>query len=324
MCPLSRRRLLIGGACAAAMVRTSAAASYPDRPIRIIIPYQAGGVGEVIMRLLATRMEEVLGQKLVIELKPGAAGNIGTLEVARAAPDGYTVLVAAANNFVINQFLIKMPIDPLVALTPIANVADVPLVLFSNPTVRARTLKEFVELARTSPNKLSYGSPSRGTVNHLLIERLKQVSGTDIVHVPFRGSPNAVLALLTNDIQLLPLGLGGASGHLREGKLTTLAVATEHRLSALPDTPTMIESGYPGFKAANWWGMAVPNGTPDDVVQTLYRSVVEALRDPTVSSRYAAMGLVKPAGTPKEFAASLKPQANLWQETIERGRLALE
>ena len=182
----SRRHFLIGGLCAFAGTRGASANTYPDRPIRIVIPYQAGGVAETIMRLLSPKMEEILGQKL-IEAKPGAAGNVGTLEVARATPDGYTVLLAAANNFVINQFLIKMPVDPLTALVPIANIGDVPLVLFSNGESKARTLNEFVELARANPGMLSYGSPSRGTVNHLLIERLKQTTATDIVHVPFRG-----------------------------------------------------------------------------------------------------------------------------------------
>jgi tripartite-type tricarboxylate transporter receptor subunit TctC len=321
----SRRRFLIAGLCMAVAPRQAASAeNYPDRPIRIIIPYQAGGVAETIMRLLSPKMEELLGQKLVIEAKPGAAGNVGTLEVARAAPDGYTVLVAAANNFVINQFLIKMPVDPLVALAPIANVADVPLVLFSNAETKARSLQDFVELARASPGSLSYGSPSRGTVNHLLIERLKQAAGVDIVHVPFRGSPAAVLALLANQIQLLPLGLGGASAHLSEGKLTTIAVATERRLPMLPDTPTMSESGFPGFVAANWWGMAAPAGTPANVIQTLHRAATTALQEPIVATRFKTMGMLIPNGTPAQFAATLKPQAELWQQTIERGRIRME
>ena len=173
----------------------------------MVIPYTAGGVAETIMRLFAVSMEQRLGQKLVIEAKPGAAGNIGTQEVARAAPDGYTILVAATNNFVINQFLLKMTFDPMATLAPIAKAADVPLVLFSNPAVPARTLGEFIAYARANPGKLNYGIPSLGTVNHLLMERLKQTTGADITRIPFRGSPEATLALLKNDIQLFPIGL---------------------------------------------------------------------------------------------------------------------
>jgi tripartite-type tricarboxylate transporter receptor subunit TctC len=324
MTALTRRKLLIGGAAAFAATRRARAAIYPDHPIRIVVPYDAGGLGQTIMQLLAVKMQQVLGQKLVIESKPGAGGNIGTIEVARSAPDGYTVLVAAANNYVINQYLFKLPLDPLTALTPIANVADVPLVLFSNPSVKAHNLKEFVELARTKPGQLSYGSPSVGTVNHLLMERLKQAAGINIVHIPFHGSPPAVLALLMNEIQLLPLGLGPASSYLRDGKLTTLAVATEKRLRQLPDTPTMIESGYPGFVASNWWGMAVPSGTPGDIVQALYRATTTALQEPNVISRFDTMGLVRPVGTPQQFAASLKQQAAVWRTTIERGKIVLQ
>ena len=155
----NRREFILAGAAGLGFGLSASVASYPDRPIRIIIPYSAGGVGDAIMRLLSPQMENSLGQKLVIESKPGAAGNIGTLEVSRATPDGYTLLVAAANNFVINQFLMKMPADPLSALAPIANVADVPLVLFSNPSVPARNLSEFIAHVRANPGKVSYGSP---------------------------------------------------------------------------------------------------------------------------------------------------------------------
>ena len=175
---LDCRKLILAGAAAAFFRSPAQAATYPDRPIRVIIPYSPGGVGDAIMRLLSPRIENTLGQKLVIESKPGAAGNIGTLEVARAAPDGYTLLVAAANNFVINQFLMKMPVDPLSALTPIGEVRQVPLVLFSNPSVPARNLAEFIGHVRANPGKVSYGSPSNGTVNHLFIERLKQATGS--------------------------------------------------------------------------------------------------------------------------------------------------
>src|SRR5262245_25761561 len=181
---VTRRRLLVTAAAMSFVMTRTRAANYPDRPIRVIIPYTAGGVAENIIRLLAVSMEQRLGQRLVLEAKPGAAGNIGTQEVARAAPDGYTLLVAATNNFAINQFVIKMPFDPVTALAPIAKVAEVPLVLFSNPEVPARTLREFMDYARTNPGKANYGIPSLGTVNHLMMERLKQASGVEITRVP--------------------------------------------------------------------------------------------------------------------------------------------
>jgi tripartite-type tricarboxylate transporter receptor subunit TctC len=321
---LDRRAMILATAAGIALALPAKAADYPDRPIRVIIPYTAGGVADTIMRLVAPRMEKVLGAKLVIEAKPGAAGNIGTLEVARAAPDGYTLLVAATNNFVINQFLIKMPVDPLMALAPIGKVADVPLVLFSNPSVPARNLPDFIAYARANPGKVSYGSPSNGTVNHLFIERLKQATGIELTHVPYRGSPQAVMAVLANEIQLFPVGLAAGAGHLAEGKLTALAAATDERLPMLPQIPTVIEAGFPGFTAANWWGMAAPNATPKDIIETVRQALAQALGDLALADRFTAMGLLRPQQTREDFVISLSAQAALWSQIIARGQIVIE
>ena len=321
MVRMNRRHLLAG------LVLTplaAHAARYPERPIRVIIPYTAGGLAETIMRLLAVSIEPRLGQKLVIEAKPGAAGNIGTQEVARAEPDGYTILVAPTNNFVINQFLLKITYDPLTALTPIAKLADVPLVLFSNPAVPARTLPEFIAYARANPGKLNYGTPAVGTVNQLMIERLKQATGIEITHIPYRGSPEATLALLKNDIQLFPIGLSVGIGHLREGKLTALAVAAPQRLEMLPDVPTITEAGFPGYDTSNWWGMAAPAGTAPDILDALQQAVVAALQTAAVEARYREMGMLVPKLSRQQFAASLAAEAQLWSQTIARGNIRVE
>jgi tripartite-type tricarboxylate transporter receptor subunit TctC len=203
MLRLTRRRAL-ANALIGALSATRARAAYPHRPIRVVSPYAAGGVGENIMRLLAVSMEPRLGQKLIVEARPGAAGNLGTEEVARARPDGETILIAATNNFVINQFVIKMTFDPLAALTPITKAAEIPLVLFSNPQVPARTLQEFIAYTKANPRNVSYGVPSLGTVNHLMMERLKQITGMDMTCIPYRGSPPAVLALMKKRNSGLP------------------------------------------------------------------------------------------------------------------------
>jgi tripartite-type tricarboxylate transporter receptor subunit TctC len=269
-------------------------------------------------------MEQRLGQKLVFEAKPGAAGNIGTQEVARSAPDGTTLLVAATNNFAINQFVIRMPFDPLTALAPIAKVSEVPLVLFSNPAVPAHTLKEFIDYARANPGKANYGVPSLGTVNHLMMERLKQTTGIALTRVPYKGSPEATLALLKNDIQLFPIGLAAVGGHYKEGRLTALAVATEKRVPMLPDVPTMAESGFPGFVASNWWGMAAPAGTPDGILDTLARAVAEAQQTAPVRERFNDLGMLVPDQSRQAFAASIKAEAALWRETVQRGKITLQ
>jgi tripartite-type tricarboxylate transporter receptor subunit TctC len=319
------RRQILATAIAVPFIATRArAAGYPDRPIRVIIPYTAGGVAENIMRLLAVSMEQRLGQKLIFEAKPGAAGNIGTQEVARAAPDGYTLLVAATNNFVINQFVIKMTFDPMTTLVPIAKASEVPLVLFSNPEVPARTMKEFIDYARANPSKANYGIPSLGTVNHLMMERLKQSTGVEITRVPYRGSPEATLALLKNDIQLFPIGLAAVGGHFKEGRVTALAVATEKRVPMLPDVPTMDEAGFPGFVASNWWGMAAPAGTPDDILDTLAQAVAEAQQTDVVKARFTTLGMLAPAQARRQFADTVKAEADLWRETVQRGKITLE
>jgi tripartite-type tricarboxylate transporter receptor subunit TctC len=264
MVVINRRQFLATGVAAATSGICAplvwAQGRFPERPIRVIVPYAPGGVGDSTLRLLAPRMEQKLGQRLVIESKPGAAGNIGTQEITRAEPDGYSILVAATNNFVINQFLMKISFDPMATLTPVAKVAEIPIVLFANPSVPAGNLTEFIAYAKANPGKVNYGSPSNGTVNHLFIERLKQTAGFDMTHVPFRGSPPAVLALLANDIQLFPVGLAAGAPHLREGKVKAIAVATEKRLPTLPDVPTVIESGFCGLRGRQLVGHGRPQG----------------------------------------------------------------
>jgi tripartite-type tricarboxylate transporter receptor subunit TctC len=301
-----------------------AQAHYPERPIRVVVPFGAGGVGDTIMRLMAPAMEQSLGQKLVIESKPGASGNIGTLEVARAQPDGYTILVGAMNTFVINRSLMKMSFDPLSALAPVAKIVDIPVVFFSNTAVPARTLGEFVAHARRNSGQLNYGSQGNGTLNHLLIERLKQLAGIDMTHIPYAGSPAAMMALLANQIQLFSAAWVVGAGHLADGKLTVLAVTADKRLPALPDVPTMTEAGLPGLNLLNWWGMAAPTGTPEPVIRRLDHAVAGALRDPRVVERFAASGLLVPTQTAEQFSTSLTSEAALWAEIIQRGKIVVE
>jgi tripartite-type tricarboxylate transporter receptor subunit TctC len=300
------------------------AAGYPERPIRVISPYAAGGVGENIIHLLGVSMEPRLGQKLVLEAKPGASGNLGTEDVARAPPNGETVLIAATNNFVINQFVMTMTFDPLQSLAPIAKAAEVPLVLFANPAVPARTLGDFIAYAKAHPGTVNYGVPSLGTVNHLLMERLKQATGAEITCIPYRGSPPAVLALLKNEIQIFPIGLAAVGSNLRDGKLTALAVATPQRVPMLPDVPTIAESGFPGFAAANWFGLAAPAGTPDAILDTLADAVAAAQSTDLVKDRFATLGMLVPNLSRLEFAASLQAEAAFWRETVQRGHISIE
>jgi tripartite-type tricarboxylate transporter receptor subunit TctC len=319
------RRTVLTTAMLAPLTAVGARADvYPDRPIRVVSPYAVGGVGENIMHLLAADMEPRLGQKLVLEAKSGASGNLGTEEVARATPDGYTVVIGATNNFVINQYLIKMTFDPVVALAPIAKAAEVPLVLFSNPAVPARTLKDFIAYAKANPGKVNYGVPSLGTVNHLMMERLKQTTDTQITCIPYRGSPPAVLALLKNEIQVFPIGLAAVGTSFSDGKLTALAVATRERVPMLPDVSTISESGYPGFVASNWFGLAAPAGTPDGILDVFAGAVAEAQNTDLVKERFTKLGMLVPKLSRAQFAETLQSEAAFWRETVQRGKISIE
>jgi len=322
------RRQVLGGSLAlltpVAAPAVHAQPHYPERPIRVIVPFATGGVGDATMRLLAPRMEQQLGQKLIIESKPGASGNIGAQEVTRAPADGYTVLVAAMGNFVINQFLMKMSFDPMTALTPVAKIVDIPVVFFSNASVPARNLAEFVAHARANPGKLNYGSQGHGSLNHLLIERFKQVAGIDITHIPYGGSPPAMLALLANQIELFSAAWVVGASQFGQGKLTVLAVTTERRLPALPEVPTVAEAGFPELAISNWWAMAAPKDTPEPIIRTLDHAVIDALRDPGVVERFATLGMLAPTQTREQFSASLRSEAALWSEIIQRGNIATE
>ena len=327
MIPCNRRQFISTIAASLAGFRADAARSqprYPERPIRVIVPFAAGGVGEAAIRVLAPRMEQKLGQKIVVEPKPGGAGNLGAREVARAETDGYTVLVAAAGNFVINQFLTKMPFDPLTALTPVAKIAEIPIVFCSNPSVPVRSLAEFVAYARAQRGKLNYGSPGNGSINNLVVENLKHVTGIEITHIPYRGSPPATLAALANEIQLYAIGVAAVAGHLKDGKLTALAVTTKSRLPMLPEVPTVVEAGFPSLAISNWWAMAVPARTPEPVIGLLNQAVVEALNDATVVEQFAGLGMQVPTQTRDQFVASLGPEAEMWSHVIARGKIAGE
>ena len=319
----TRRTALAAPFVGALAMRRANAAVHFDRPVRVVSPYAAGGVGENIMHLLAASMEPQLGQKLILEARPGASGNLGTEAVAHAAPDGETLLIGATNNFVINQFVMKMTFDPLTALAPVAKAAEVPLVLFSNPAVPARTLGDFIAYAKANPGKVNYGVPSIGTVNHLMMERLKQATDTQITCIPYRGSPPAVLALLKNEIQIFPIGLAAVGTSFSGGKLTALAVATQERVPMLPDVPTIAESGYPGFVASNWFGLAAPARTPDPVLDLLWASVAKAQQTDLVKERFTKLGMLVPKLSRPQFAASLKAEAASWRETVQRGKIAI-
>jgi tripartite-type tricarboxylate transporter receptor subunit TctC len=320
----SRRTFILSAVVLAAGSLSVNAADYPERPIAVIVPYAAGGAGDTIIRLLSPGIERSLGQPLIIDNRSGGGGTIGAQAVGKAAPDGYTLLFGATNNFVINQFLFpNLRFDPLAAFALITKVADVPTVLFTNSLMPARTLTEFIAYAKANPGKFSYASPSIGTTPHLAVERLKQLTGIDLVHIPYRGAPLAMQALIANEVQLYLAGWGVGRSHVEAGDVRALAVASARRVPSIP-LQTAIEGGVPNYVTSNWWGLAAPQGTPQPVLDRIYRAITTALADATVLRRLDALGFVAGGDPPTKFLEDSNAEARVWAETISLGKLAIK
>lgn len=322
MMTINRRTIMLGAAFSALGTRAWSE-TFPARPIEIIIPFGPGGSGDMTMRALSPAMERQLGQHIIIESRPGSAGTIGVRDVARAKPDGYTLLLGTTNNFVINQFMFpKQAFDPLASLALISKLVSGPLVIYANPTVPVRTLAEFISYAKAHPGKLNFASPGIGTAPHLAVERLKQLAGIDLVHIPFRGAPEAMQALLENQVQLYLAGWVVGRSYVESGAIHALAVAAADRIADIP-LPTTIESGAPQFTASNWWGLAAPKETSPAIINQLYLAAKAALADPTAKSVLEKAGYLIVGDTPDEFARDAQSEAKTWLKTIERGNLSV-
>lgn len=306
---------------------TASAQDYPSRPIHVIIPFGSGSLADAVPRLIQPALEAGLGERLVIENRPGAGGNVGAQAVVSAAPDGYTVMMAATNNLVINQYMFRdMKFDPLTDLVPVSLVVDVPLILQVNPAVPAHTLGEFIAYAKANPGKLNFASPSPGTLPHLAMEIFARSAGLDLVHVPFKGGGPAMNALISNEVQAMLIGYATTAGQVKAGNVRPLAIASAKRLAALPQVPTFAEAGFPDLQAAvpgNWWGMVAPKGTPAPIVHRLAAEIHKALADPATRKKYEDLGLTPVGSTPEDFAAGLPDQARKWRAVLQAmGKLA--
>lgn len=298
------------------------AQDYPSKPIRLVIPYGPGSLADAVPRLIQPGLEAALGQRLVIEHRPGAGGNIGTQQVVASPPDGYTLVMSATNNLVVNQYLFRgMTFDPLADLAPISKVVEVPLLVQVGAGSPARSLKEFIAQARANPGKLNYASPGTGTLPHLAMEIFASALGLKLVHVSYKGGAPALNALLADEVQAMLIGYATTAGPMKAGRVRALAVGSASRLAALPDVPTFAEAGYPALSRevpSNWWGVTAPKGTPAPVVERLSKEIRAALADPEVRRRYQEVGLTPLGTTPQEFAASLPAEAKAWQAVIAR------
>ena len=290
-------------AYAMALTPALAAEPFPAKPAHLVVPFPPGGPLDAIGRAIAQKLTEAWGQGVVVENKPGAGGNIGADYVAKSAPDGYTVVMGALSTHAVNPSLYaKMPYDAQKDFAPITLVAVTPNVLVVNPSLPVHSVKELIEYAKANPGKLSFGSGSNGSAGHLAGELFKVDTGTDMVHVPYKGAAPAMQALLAGDTQLMFDNLASAMAQVKAGQLRALAVTTAQRSKLAPDLPTMAEAGVPGFDISTWFGLLAPAGTPPAVIEKWNVDVTKILSAPEMRERLAAQGAEAAPDSPAEFA----------------------
>jgi tripartite-type tricarboxylate transporter receptor subunit TctC len=298
---------------------------WPSRPVKIVVPYVAGAMGDMVARRLTEGLRQELGQPVLVENRPGAGGNIGTRAVEQAAADGYTVLLAATNNFTINQFLYKdLGFDPLQRLEPVTVLVDVPSVIFIPAGVPASNFTEFVAWARANPGKVNYGSPGSGTTPHLSAEAINRAFSMGMVHVPYKGASQAITALMAGEVHFYLVGAGVGLPHVRSGKLRALAVASAEPLTVLPDTPSFAKAGITGVNASNWWGVAAPAGTPPALVNRLQQALCKVLAEPANEQALTQLGVIRACNTPAQMRAQLAREAEGWRRALPEMKIQVE
>lgn len=312
-------------ALASVVASPTFAAEWPTaKPIRVVVPYPAGGAGDVTFRTLQPHLEKALGAKFYVDSKSGASGNIGASDVARAPADGYTFLLGATNNYVMNQFLFKMDFDPLKDLAPISKVVNAPLVVLVNASMPAKTLSEFSAYAKQNAGKLNYSSPGIGTGGHLGAVRYAEQTGTPLTHVPYRGAAPALQAVMGGEVQAMFVTADVAARQMGGGRLRALAVMGPERLAALPDVPAVGELGLPGLYAGNWWGLSAPAGTDPVIVDKMAKAVRAVVSLPEVIEQFRNLSATTIGNAPAEFAAELSREAATWKALIERSQIKVE
>jgi tripartite-type tricarboxylate transporter receptor subunit TctC len=309
-------------ACLAASAGALAQASYPDRTVRIIVPFPPGGPADALARIVGERLATSFGKPFVVENRAGAGGNIGMEQGARAAPDGYTLILAPVGNLTVAPALYsKLPYDPARDFAPITVLASVPNVLIVNPSVPVKTVAELVALAKAKPASLNYASPGNGSIPHLAGEWFKRLAGVDIVHVPFNGVAPASTAVLSGEVQMFFAQSSAALPQWRAGKVVALGVATPKRIAAAPDLPTIAEQGFPGFDATSWYALVAPAGTPPAVIERLHAEIVRVLAEPDVREKIAGLGAEPVGNSPEEFAAMQRAEAARWTRVAKEANI---
>jgi tripartite-type tricarboxylate transporter receptor subunit TctC len=327
--PISRRTLALAvllAALPALAPAQSPGQAYPAKPVKMVVPSSAGGATDTFARGLAPRLADIWGQPVVIENRPGANQIIGSDFVSKSAPDGYALLLSEASSFVMNPHLYRnLPYDVLNGFTPITALVRFPWVVVVHPSVPANTFQELVALAKANPGKLAYGSFGLGSSGHISVDYLKNLLGIDIVHVPYKGGGPAVADLLSGQISMMMVTPLLVEAHARAGKLKLIAAATAHRIAALPNLPTIAESGVPGYEAGTWLALMGPAGMPRERVDKIYADTMNVLNHPAFREQHVAKQWFEVVGnTPEQFAEFLKSEYERWGRLIRLSRVTVE
>jgi tripartite-type tricarboxylate transporter receptor subunit TctC len=311
-------------AALAMLFASGAAAAYPEKPLRIVQAFSPGGGSDIFLRTILPKFSENLGQPIVVDYRPGAGGNLAMEAVAKAAPDGYTLLMGFPGLATHPSLYANLPFDPLRDFAPISLIGRVSNVLVVHPDVPAMNVQELIRLAKSQPGKLNYASPGNGTTQHLAAELFKMITGTDIVHIPYKGGGQAQADVVGGQAQMMFNVVPSALPLIRAGKLRALAVSGKTRAESLPDVPTMIEAGVPGYTAITWNGILTTAGTPKEIVAKLNDALVRALSTPQMKEALAKIGQDVAWSTPEEFAAFLREETEKWRKVIQATGLKLQ
>ena len=302
----------------AAMTATATAQTYPDRPVRLVVPFAAGGSTDIVARIIAAKMSEILKQQVIVENRAGAGGNAGAAAVARSAPDGYTVLMGTVATHAINPALyVKMPYDPVKDFAPVSLLVNVPNVIVVNPSLNVKSVKELIDLLKANPDKYDYASSGIGTPLHLSGALFESMSGTKMVHVPYKGAGPALLDVVGGQVKIMFDNLPSSIGQIRKGGVIGLAATTKERSPAAPEIPTVAESGLPGYETYSWNAIFAPAGTPQAYIDILAKAGAEAVADPAVKARLADLSAVSVGSTPAQLADHVKAELAKWGPVVK-------
>ncbi|QJR15133.1 Bug family tripartite tricarboxylate transporter substrate binding protein [Usitatibacter palustris] len=312
-------------ATAALLASTAAFADFPDKPIRLIVPFAPGGVTDTSGRVVAEALSKRLGQPIVVENKAGASGNIGTQGVVNAAPDGYTLVLGFDGTLVINPHVFaNFPFDSLKDLAPVGKIGDAVLIIVAHPSFPAKTLKDLIEYSKKQPGGVPYGTSGVGGTPHIAGELLNLQTGSKLNHIPYKGGGAAMTDALGGQIPLVYTAVAGASTHVKAGRLVPIAVSSRVRVPAMPDVPTFIESGVPDFEASSWVGILAPAKTPRAIIDKLNKELNAVLASPELAEKLATLGITATPGTPEQFAAQMKMDLEKYGKVVKAANIKAE